>query len=449
MRSDSTRGLGLVLAVGTLFALAILTEIPHFNGPNYWEWPWRTLSYDRAAVHFAAPLVFLAYLLRAWWSSPELTAKRAGWIVTGLVACSMLFQYASLHADRRGRRVIPEIVNDTGITSYFSDALRIEDFRSWLPDFANLELEHHSETHPPGPIIFWYTCIQLFGEKHAPLNGAIIIGILASLGVALIYQLGSLWTPDRSSRIGPCFLYALLPSLLVFVPELDQVYPIGSMAMLLFWHKALDQRRAAIWLGLTLFVVSLMAYNFVTLGVMMVLYALLRVHRERWSKGAFQRVGVAAVIALGVALAAHVLLWAATSYHAIDSLRASLATQEVFAANLDRPYWQCIFWDIYDFLLGSGMLTLPLIALGLRRHAPDVPIDRALTLLAIASILIIDLTGLLRCEAARVWLFLQPLIIVPAGLQLARYNLADRSLILAMQALIAIVLRCKLAFIDI
>jgi hypothetical protein len=440
-----------VLAVGTLFALAILTEIPHFNGPDYWQWPWRTLSYDRAAVHFAAPLLFLVYLLRTWWSSPDLTSKRAGWLVAGLVGCSMLFQYASLHADRRGRRVIPEIVNNTGVTSYFTDAQNIEDLSTWLPNFANLELEHHSETHPPGPILFWYTCIQLFGERHAPLGGAILIGMLASLGVALIYLLGSLWTPDRSARIGPCFLFALLPSILGFVPELDQVYPVGSMAMLIFWHKAFERRRAAIWLGLTLFAVSLMAYNFVTLGAMMVLYALLRLHREHWNKAAFHRVALASGIAIGVALTAHVLLWAATSYHAIDSLRASLETQEVFAEKLNRPYWQCVVWDIYDFLLGSGMLTLPLIALSLRRHLGEleVPIDRAVTVVAIASILIIDFTGLLRCEAARVWLFLQPLIIVPAGLQLARYNLADRGLIIAMQAVIAIVLRCKLAFIDI
>lgn len=441
-----------MLAVGTLFTLAILTEIPHFNGPEYWEWPWRTLSFDRAAIHFAAPLVFFVYLFRTWSSSPELSPKRAGWLVAGLVACSMLFQYASLHADRRGRRVIPDIVHNTGITSYFTDAQNIQDLGTWLPDFANLELEHHSETHPPGPILFWYACIQLFGERKAPLMGALLIGILASLGVALIYQLGSLWTRDRSARIGPCFWYALLPSILVFIPELDQVYPLGSMAMLLFWHRAFEQRRSAIWLGLTLFAVSLMAYNFVTLGVMMVLYALLRLRRERWNKAAVQGVALASAIALAVALGAHLLLWAATSYHAIDSLLASLATQEVFAANLDRPYWQCVFWDIYDFLLGSGMLTFPLIALGLRRHLAElgeVPIDRAVTVIAIASILIIDFTGLLRCEAARVWLFLQPLIIVPAGLQLARYNTTDRALILTMQAVIAIVLRCKLAFIDI
>lgn len=450
-QSEPSRGLGVVLLFGALFVLAILSQVPHFNGPDYWVWPWKSLALDRTIANFAAPFVFLVYLLRKWSASPELTARRAGWLVTGLVACSMMFQYGGFHADKRGRRLLQEIVENTAITSYYTDATHIEDLGTWLPNFANLELEHHSETHPPGPILFWFACVKLFGQHDARLAGAYLIGLLASLGTAMLYFFGSLWTTDRSARIGPCFLYALLPSIIVFFPELDTAYPIGSMALLFFWHKALDQRRAAIWLGLTLFGVSLMAYNFVTLGAAMLLYAALRLHREHWQRDAFKRYAIAAVLALAVALTAHVLLWAATSYHAIDSLRASLAIQEHFAEVYPRPWEYCIFWDIYDFLLGSGMLTLPLIALSLRRADPlanPVPIDRGMTVVALAAILIVDLTGLLRCEAARVWLFMQPLIIIPAGLQLARFGMVDRGLVLALQAIIAIVLRCKLAFIE-
>lgn len=449
--SESSRGLGVVLGIGALFALAILTEVPHFNGPDYWVWPWHTLSFDRAVAGFAGPFVFYVYLLRKWSAEPVLTSARARWLVTGLVACSMMFQYAGFHADKRGRRLIPDIVENTAITSYYTDATHIEDVFSWLPNFANLELEHHSETHPPGPVLYWYGCIKLFGEKAARLKGAFIAGILASLGTALIYAFGSLWTQDRSARIGPCFLYALLPSIIVFFPELDTVYPIGSMALLLFWHRAFDQRRAAIWLGLTLFAASLMAYNFVTIGAAMLLYAALRLHRQHWQRDAFKRYAIVGGIALAVALGAHVLLWAATSYHAIDSLLGSLAIQEVYADKYQRPWKLCIFWDIYDFFLGSGMLTLPLIALGLRRpelQPKPVPIDRTVTIIFLLAILSVDLTGLLRCEAARVWIFLQPLIIVPAGLQLARFSVADRGLVLTLQAVIAIALRCKLTFID-
>jgi hypothetical protein len=53
----------------------------------------------------------------------------------------------------------------------------------------------------------------------------------------------------------------------------------------------------------------------------------------------------------------------------------------------------------------------------------------------------------LRCETARVWLFLQPLAVVPAGLELAQWDGHDRALVLGLMALILIVIRCKLRFV--
>jgi hypothetical protein len=177
----------------------------------------------------------------------------------------------------------------------------------------------------------------------------------------------------------------------------------------------------------------------------MVLFALATIRLEGWSRDLGRRIATAAAIALAVALACHVVLWLTTSFHAIDSLRDALATQDRFAAKLARPYWSCVFWDLYDFLLANGLMTLPLVTLLLlQRPEPRV---RALTAAALLAILVVDFTGLLRCEAARVWLFLQPLILVPAGLALARFAAPERAFILALQAVILIALRCKMAFI--
>ena len=68
------------------------------------------------------------------------------------------------------------------------------------------------------------------------------------------------------------------------------------------------------------------------------------------------------------------------------------------------------------------------------------------TLAGLASLLIIDASGLIRCEAARVWLFLQPLAIVPAGLTLAGFKPSERGIILGVSALILIAIVCKLIF---
>ena len=71
----------------------------------------------------------------------------------------------------------------------------------------------------------------------------------------------------------------------------------------------------------------------------------------------------------------------------------------------------------------------------------------ALSLIGLATILTIDLTGVLRGEAARVWLFLQPLMIVPAALELSRFRGRWRMALFSMQWLILAGLKAKMLFI--
>lgn len=439
----------VVLAVGALFALALLTEVPYVNGPEYSRWRYRSFPLDRACAVFAGPLIVYAYLLRRYvlvtrtaWS-----ASHARFIVGGLVACSIMFQYASLHVDKRGRDLLPEIVTHPGATGYFSNAAEISDVRTFLEGFAHAKLHTHSKTHPPGPILYYYGFIQAFGPERAPWVAGTCIGVLASLGVAVLYAFAGLWSPNGSARVVPCFVYCLCPALIGFLPEFDQVYPIVSMTMMLTWARALQQPRAGVWLGLTLFVASFMAYNLITFGAFMALYTLWWLYRRSWQRQDLMRCLGAALIALGTASAVHLLLWAATSFHAIDSFRSALAAQAHFSRHNRRPYGAVIFSDPVDYFLGGGMVTLPLMLLHLRSRSEATGSSRSMTVIALLALAAVDLSGLLRCETARVWLFLQPLAAVPAGLELARWNAHDRGLALGMLALIAIVIRCKLRFI--
>ena len=67
-------------------------------------------------------------------------------------------------------------------------------------------------------------------------------------------------------------------------------------------------------------------------------------------------------------------------------------------------------------------------------------------MIGFASILTVDLTGLLRAEAGRVWLFLQPWLVVPAGIELARQSFKDRLRILGIAWLLLVVIVTKLTF---
>jgi hypothetical protein len=72
----------------------------------------------------------------------------------------------------------------------------------------------------------------------------------------------------------------------------------------------------------------------------------------------------------------------------------------------------------------------------------------ALTLIGLATIATVDLSGLLRGETARVWLFLQPLMVVPVALELARLRWSWRLSIFALQWWILLCVKAKMSFIE-
>src|SRR5207249_5970498 len=111
------------------------------------------------------------------------------------------------------------------------------------------------------------------------------VGVNGSCGVLAIFKFAGLWTSDPRERLTASALYALLPALTVFLPELDQVYPILSMLMILFWVQALRAApgawRQALYLGAALFAAAFFAYNLLATGVFLACYALYWLWRER------------------------------------------------------------------------------------------------------------------------------------------------------------------------
>jgi hypothetical protein len=162
---------------------------------------------------------------------------------------------------------------------------------------------------------------------------------------------------------------------------------------------------------------------------------------------------VATCAATGLATFAvlHTLLWLATGYRPVHSFLHALATQDGLAAGMRRPYLACLGFDLYDFALGGGFLPAVLVGLFLLRRADEVPEAerqaRLLTTLGLLGILIVDLTGVLRCETARVWLFLQPWVLVPAALELRKWAAAPREAVLLLQWGIVVVVRCTMGFV--
>lgn len=146
----------------------------------------------------------------------------------------------------------------------------------------------------------------------------------------------------------------------------------------------------------------------------------------------------------GLLALAHV----AFGYGHYAALARSMKIQQGLAEAWARPYFYTVFWDVYDFFLASGWLSFGLLAAFLTgwKHAASKSSYRvpAFAAAGALTLLIVDLSGLLAGETARVWLFLQPLIIPVAAMELSRWSKIRQTAALGTMLFVLAVIRARM-----
>lgn len=437
---------GMVVAIGLAFCLAVAVELGGATPEGtlqltHWT-PWRDLGILRTSAILLPPFPLIAWVL---WRAEQET-PRSPWLLLGvLTAASFAMQALGILADPRGFELVHRIVVSPA-TSYFSDAINIRSLSEWLRHFHEIPLHFHSQTHPPGPILYYLAFVKLFGPETGATVGGWFVGLLASMGVPAMYAFAGLWTRETRARLTAAAFYALVPAVMLFFPEFDQVYPIVAMLLMLFWAKALDGASVsfAVGAGAILFVATFFAYNLLCLSSFLLYYAMYRI----WRGSAWSGVVRSSAIAGGTVAAVYGVLWVAAGFNAIGGLQRSLAFQERYSVVLHRAYAPFVFLDMYDYFLGAGMIAFPILIFYLRRQWDPQRRDFALTLIGLATVLTIDLSGLLRGETARVWLFAQPLLVVPVALEIVRLPWRWKVAIFGLQWFILVCLKAKMTFLD-
>jgi hypothetical protein len=125
--------------------------------------------------------------------------------------------------------------------------------------------------------------------------------------------------------------------------------------------------------------------------------------------------------------------------------------QEGLAKAWDRPWRLTVIWDVYDYFLASGWAPAALVALfcvrWLKGGLADAERTRRFGMAALVALAIVDVSGLLRAETARVWLFLQPLALLVAGVELSRWSPGWRAALVGLLFFALAVIRARLIFI--
>jgi len=433
----------IVLSCTALMAALLLAHVGWVNGPIYHKWSWQRIEWTRiyAAMALAGALFFVGQWLLERRNWP------AGAVVTLMVIANISLQLGGLGArdEPFHLRRLWGNVNSYQINSYYPEALNYaagqygEGVGHWLKEFPqqlpNLKL--HAAVKPPGQILLCAAAIKIWGANHhSSMAVGLFIAVMAGLSVAGVYAMLRFLTGDAKAALGGAGFWSLTPALIGFVPLFDQIYPLLTCGLVICWGKALQggRWRWVIAFGLLLALALFLSYIFLQMGVIFAGMVILRLGKTGWRH--WRRMAVLSIGAIGVTAAAYALFWIFTGFNPIATFIAAWGSFSEIVQGMQRPYPGNVPWDLYDAVLATGWISLPLMIFFLVRiwkaresaSSSFVPPER-LTGLAVLQLLIVGVLGWLPGENARLLLPMYPLLMVPIGLELKRWRAGQRVMV--------------------
>ena len=239
-------------------------------------------------------------------------------------------------------------VQHPDITSYYTEALKIEDVGDWVSSYVERlpTMIGHTQTHPPAPILYFYFWNQALGPNGSALWGGIFIGLLASLTVPVISLLTRAVSGNADAGLSAATIWSLLPGVVIMLGSFDPMYPLFTSLLLYLWTQAVweGRRSAAWWFGFTLAAAMLWTHSFLALGACFVLLAFFGWLWTDERKLVMRRIIASAGISSAVVLGVFGLAYIALDYNHWAALRQSMRIQEGLATVWNRPYHYVVFW---------------------------------------------------------------------------------------------------------
>jgi 4-amino-4-deoxy-L-arabinose transferase-like glycosyltransferase len=285
-------------------------------------------------------------------------------------------------------------------------------------------LSRHTRTHPPGGVLFLWGAGRLFG--HSLWSAALASIAFASLAALGVYGLARELTDESTARLALA-LHLVTPNVVMFsATSMDGPFSVFPVFSLFAFFRALGRPAAArrgygSLCGACLFLASYLTYASVVVAAFLVLVALFELGGDRRRLGAMLEV---LAIAAATVLACYGAL-AVLGYDPVAAVKASVAFDEGEMGSGHETLTRYLLLSLSNlvaFLAGTG---LPVTALWIRELRSSIRQRRPRGLLgssviAFATTLVAaSFSTLFTLEVERIWLFLTPLLVVPAARQLA------------------------------
>ncbi|MBW3636880.1 MAG: hypothetical protein KY445_10550 [Armatimonadetes bacterium] len=393
------------------------------------------------------------------------------------------------HLTFEGRfNIIAALWSDVA-TEYFGVAYQIDNPLQFGREYAQKwqkpvsPFQAHVATHPPGAVLFFYGARRVYEAVPALQNGftalapvltqqsladlheganvlrasasrgvgaptpplpisaiggalwtAFLLGMSLVVAIPAVYGLASLGSDGDAAEARGFFavgLWVLAPTLNLFAFTLDAPIAAGTAWTLYFVARACHEHgrarrfnepeKAQLWMalaGATLALTSFLSLGALAVGLILVL-ALALFHRELPRKHLLDGVCVFAIT--------WILLALIFSFNPLEVARNALAVHR--AATLQNRSWAP--WAVMNLIVWVAFAGYALVVCLFRKQKPT-PIGAQFGLAGLITLLVLSLSGNVRGEVERLWLFL----LAPAAIWAASGDFSPRvrAILLVLQA---------------
>ncbi|NIT35614.1 MAG: hypothetical protein GTN49_03800 [candidate division Zixibacteria bacterium] len=335
-----------------------------------------------------------------------------------------------------------------GITVFLRDLRNLGGSPAFLGSYHELvtHISDHGHVRPPGLFLFLWSSVKIFGQNLYVLQA--VVTLLAAAAAFPIYALARRFLGREASGLA-VLLYLLSGSFVTHGVSYDGLFAtLGAAGIYLLVVVAQKGRwRDTVAAG-ALFAIA--AFSSFTLAFLPVLGGALLIYygvKER----AMGQLLLRAAAVVGIPAAFLFILYIASGYDFLANFRESYRWAQTQASggmnvfkllsgwelpsgyphpSYYRSYWLWVPANLFATFFTLGIPTAALYLWWardlLRRGAWAKPLN-AVFGTALVAFLLFNLTGVTLGETERIWLYLLPILTIPAAARLAEAEAAARS----------------------
>jgi hypothetical protein len=440
------------------------------------EWHWghsTTLGMNARTWRAIGVCIGLGYVIYCLTESRTDSMRWRGARVLSLVwiAASLAIQIALVGMEDAD--IVMTLAHRTVSTAsggYFNVASRITDVGQFLREYPKIMpgLELHPSSHPPGlPMLFWAatnvlhawpalanalgnairchvcTVAEFAGLSNAQVGTAVLqmsTPIWAALTVLPLASLAKRLYGEATARRGLVF-FIFTPSLALWATRWNQFFAFLAVSSLYLVQRGLDSRRSRwfFFAGTMISFATFLDLANIPIGCISLLYWGLHWANKRRKKAGslslslrVESGGVVAAIGWGIGV---VSIWAGY-YLALDvSFLEILQTSMSVHTSLHRSYSFWLGYNLFDFFLYLGIPISVVLGRALTKawRARTAAVRSVPFLAFWICLILLDGSGIVRGQAARLWLFLVPLAYLAAMPFMATLSRRSTAILLAAQ----------------